>query len=112
MEIEIEKALNHLRDHAVELAEAKANQVYLENFRKTKKAILMLEAEKQGISAANKQEVYAYSHPEYIELLEGLKVATQQHEKLKHLQVAAQLKIEVWRSLEASARREFTNYGN
>ena len=109
--MDIEKALNHLRDHAKDLADARENLVYLEHFRKSKKAILMAEAEGKGIKAAYKQEVYAYSHPEYLEFLQGLKVAVGEYEKLKHLQIAAQLKIEVWRSLYSVKKFEMNTYG-
>ena len=112
MDIKIEKALNHLRDFAPKLAKAKSNQVYLEQFRKTKKALLMVEAQEKGITAGNKQEVYAYAHPEYLELLVGLKVAVEEHEELKHLQIAANLKIECWRTIQANNRKEFGQYGN
>ena len=58
-------------------AAAKANRVYLAEFRKSKKAILMRAAavDNPKMSAAN-QERDAYAHPEYLELLEGLQVAT------------------------------------
>ena len=49
-------------------------------------------------------EVDALAHKEYIELLDGLKEAIEIEEKLKWMLTAAQAKVEVWRSLEASAR--------
>ena len=111
--MEIEPALKYLRDNAQKLAKAHADKVYLEQFRKTKKALLMVEAEvAMGITVVSKQEVYAYAHPEYQELLDGLRVAVEEYERLKHLQITAQLKVDVWRSLNANSRKEFENYGN
>jgi hypothetical protein len=46
------------------------------------------------------------AHPKYIEVLNGLRVAVENEEKLRWLMVAAQVKVEVWRSYEASKRAE------
>lgn len=105
-EINIFLALDFIRDHAKIYAEAKAKRIYLEEYRKTKKALCMRAAELRGVSAANAQERDAYSHPEYIELLEGLKAAVEEEEKLRWMFVAAQAKIEVWRTIEANRRAE------
>ena len=53
-----------------------------------------------------KQETYAYSHPEYMELLEGLRVAVEEEEKFKWLMVAAQARIEVWKTNQYNTRAE------
>ncbi|WP_400581393.1 hypothetical protein ACFELG_15440 [Pseudomonas aeruginosa] len=45
----IERPLTFIRDKAGEFAEAKSNRVYLEQFRKSKKALLMLDAERNGV---------------------------------------------------------------
>ncbi len=105
---ELEKALNFIRDKAKSLAEAKANRVYLEQFRKSKKAIL---SKSSGLKTGQEREDYAYSHPEYLELLEGLRTATEQEELLKYQMEAAKLKIEVWRSRNANERFEKRAYG-
>ena len=102
-EINIYKCLDYIRDHAKQYAQAKANRVYLEEYRKTLKARLM--AEQIG-DPVNAQERYAYAHSEYAELLEGLKVAIEQEENLRWKLIAAQAKIEVWRSLSANQRAE------
>ena len=105
----LEKALNFIRDKAKELAEAKANRVYLEQFRKSKKAILFQESDAKTIAD---KENYAYAHPEYLQLLLGLKYAVESEELLKHQMEAARLKIDVWRSRNANARFEHKSYGN
>ncbi len=108
----IEKALNYLRDKSKEYAVARGNMEYLKEYRKSKKALLMVEAEKQGITASNKQETWAYAHKDYIELLEGLHVAVETEAELRHMVKAATLKIEVWRTQESSKRTEMNAYNS
>lgn len=105
-EINVFKVLDFIRDNAPAYAKAKADRVYLEEFRKTKKALLMRVAEAKGINAANAQEREAYAHPEYIQLLEGLRDAVEREEQLRWHFVAAQAKIECWRTVEANKRAE------
>ena len=95
------KAVDFLITNAGKFAKAKAERVYLEEFRKSKKALLMAECTEKAVNA---REQYAYSHPEYLELLEGLREAVEVEEELRWQQVAAQLRVEVWRSQEASNR--------
>ena len=71
----IEKELHFLKVNAEKYAEAKGMAEYLKEFRKAKKAMLINEAELKGRKTQQERESYAYSHSEYIELLEGLKVA-------------------------------------
>jgi hypothetical protein len=84
-------------------AKAKAERIYLEEYKKSLKAILMNGSLE---SAVNAQERDAYSHPQYITLLEGLKAAVETEEEVRWALVAAQARIEVWRSQEASSRNE------
>lgn len=102
-EIDPNKAVDFIRDNGRVYAKAKADRVYMEEYRKSLKAILM----KQSMeNAVNAQEREAYSHPDYIKLLEGLKEAVAIEEQLRWEMVAAQARIEVWRSQEASNRVE------
>lgn len=105
-QIKIFAALDFIRDNARPYAEAKAKRVYLEEYRKTKKALCMKAAEKLGANTAAAQEREAYADPEYVELLDGLQAATEKEETLRWLMVAAQAKIEVWRTIEANRRAE------
>lgn len=99
--IDPHEAINYMIKNAKAYAQAKAEVTYLEQFRKSKKAILFASA--MGNTIADK-ESYAYSHPEYLELLEGLKAAVEEAERLRWMLVAAQARIDVWRSQEASNR--------
>jgi hypothetical protein len=94
-------AVEYLIEVAPQYAKAKAERVYLDEFRKSKKAILMQAHGEKPIGA---QEREAYAHPEYIGLLAALQVAVEQEEKLRWMMVAAQTRVEVWRSQESTNR--------
>jgi hypothetical protein len=85
-------------------AEAKGELTYLEEFRKSKKAMLMKTAMMNGCKSVASAEMEAYADVEYIELLKGLSVAVEKAEGLRWSLVAAQARVDVWRSLEASNR--------
>ena len=78
--IDPNKAVDFLLANAGKYARAKAERVHIEE--------------------------YAYSHPEYIALLEGYKAAVEVEEQLRWAQIAAQLRVEIWRSQEASNRAQ------
>jgi hypothetical protein len=97
------KALDFIRDNALAYAEAKANVVYMTEYRKTVKATLMASSSEKTESA---KETFAYSHPDYQKHLYALAQAVSECERLRWLMVAAEAKIQVWRSLESSNRAE------
>jgi len=101
--IDPNKAVDFLIEHSRQYAQAKADRVHLEHFRKSKKALLMNACPEKAVTA---REQYAYSHPDYIALLEGLREAVRVEEALRWRLTAAQLRVEVWRTQEASARAE------
>jgi len=98
------KAIEYIIENSSKYAEAKAQRIYLEEFRKTKKALLMKDAMARGIDSAVAQEREAYAHLEYADLLKGLMVAIEKEETLKWMLVAAQMKADIWRSEQASER--------
>lgn len=100
-EIDPHEAVDYILKNAGKFSKAKAERVYLEEFRKSKKALLMKASpESSGIA----QERDAYAHPEYLELLIGLKEAVQIEEKLKWDLIAAQARVEIWRTESANNR--------
>jgi hypothetical protein len=103
--------MQQLRETVEKYAKAKADYEYLEDFKKSKIAILMKEAEKQGFSTAAAQEREARAHPDYLEVLEGLRVANYEAEKLKRELWLAELASEIWRTNESSRRAEMRGYG-
>lgn len=109
--IDIEKTLSFIRKNAKDYAAAKGDRVYLEQFRKSKKALLMIEAEKLGIKTGQERESYAYAHDDYVALLTGLQVAVEKEEYLKLMIAGCHAKIELWRTQQANSRAERTAYG-
>lgn len=97
------KAVDYIIANAAKFAKAKAERIYLEEFRKSKKSLLM----KQSLeSSAVAQERDAYAHDEYLELLDGLRAAVEIEEKLRWDLVAAQARVEIWRTEQANNRAE------
>lgn len=96
------EAVDYLIKTAPRFAKAKAKRVYVENFLRSKKSLLMAQVE--GSIAA--KEAYAYAHPEYQQLLEGLRAAVEAEETLRWKMTAAELSVEIWRSQEASNRAQ------
>jgi len=97
------KAVDYIIANAKKFAKAKAERIYLEEYRKSLKAILMKGSMENAVNA---QEREAYSDPEYVQLLVALKEAVEIEEEIRWGLVAAQARIEVWRSLEATNRAE------
>jgi hypothetical protein len=106
MDIDPARAVEYIIKHSAEFAKAKAERVYIENYLRSKKSLIMAKSSAKSVAAA---EVDAYADPEYIGLLEGLKEAVEAEEKLKWMLTAAQLKVEIWRSQEATNRAIDTN---
>ena len=98
------KAIEFILEQSPKFAVAKSQRIYLEEYRKTKKALLMKDAMTKGFDSAVSQEREAYAHPEYQELLEGLAAAIEQEETLLWKLRAAQMKSDIWRSEQASER--------
>ena len=101
--IDPNKAVDFLVEHSRQYAQAKADRVQLEHFRKSKKALLMNECQEKAVTA---REQFAYSHPEYVALLEGMREAVRVEEALRWRLTAAQLRVEVWRSENANNRSQ------
>lgn len=98
---EIDRALDFLRDSADDAAKARAERIYLEEYRKSLKAVLMKEHDGKAIGI---QEREAYADQNYVRHLEAIKDAVFKDEKLRFLRTAAEAKIEAWRSASANYR--------
>jgi hypothetical protein len=105
MEIDPNRAVQYLIDNAPKYAEAKANRVFIENYLRSVKSKLM--GNEEGTLGA--KEAYAYAHDDYVEQLKGLKVATEEEERLKFMLKAAELRVEIWKTQEYSKRAELKN---
>lgn len=98
------KVVEFLLKNAGKYAKAKAERIYIEEFRKSKKALLMQIAQLKGVETMAAQERDAYANEEYQELLKGLKEAVEVEEKLRWQLIAAQMKIDLYRTEQANNR--------
>ena len=107
----IERRLQELRDTAKKYAVAFAQREYLDEFKKSKLAMLMKSAERDGFTTAAAQEREARAHVDYLGLLDGLKAATEAAESLRWELKIAEIGAEIWRTKQATARAERRAYG-
>jgi hypothetical protein len=98
---EIDKALDYLRDNAKKAAQARADRVYVSEFRKTLKAQIMKEFDDQPLGA---QEREAYASDRYQAHLLALRDAVFEDEQCHFLREAAQAKIDAWQTMSANER--------
>ena len=103
---DVDRALDWLVSNGRRAAQARANRVYMEEFRKTVKARLMQEAIQKGVGAIGAQEAYAYAHPDYIAHLTAIKQAVEADEEARWNQIAAQARIEAWRTMSSNQRAQ------
>jgi hypothetical protein len=101
---EINDAVDYIYTHGQKYAEAKAEVTYMEEYRKSKKAMLMKTAMEKGCKSVAAAEIEAYADVEYIEFLKGLRGAVELAEGLRWGLVSAQARVEVFRTVEASNR--------
>jgi hypothetical protein len=97
------KAVDFIIANAGKLAQAKGQRVYLTEFRKSKKALLMAQS---PAKTAAEREQYAYAHEDYLALLGGIKAAIEVEEELSWKLEAAKIRVDIWRSQEASNRNQ------
>lgn len=102
--IDPNKAINFIIENAPKYAEAKSNRSYLENFLKVKKAQIMQDCKSE--SSVNRMETYALAHPDYLFIVDAIKIAMLEEEKLKWYLEAARLRVELFRTMEASSRNQ------
>jgi hypothetical protein len=99
--IDIFKCLDFLRDNSERYAIAKANVTYMTEYRKTIKSEIMNQSMAKTEAA---KESEAYASERYKEHLELLRQAIVEFEHIRWLMLGAEVKAEVWRSLESSNR--------
>jgi hypothetical protein len=104
--VDPQAAVDFILKNAPVYAKAKAERVYFEHFRKSKKALLMRDAEVAGAKTSAAQETIAYADPSYQQLLEVLRDATYREENAKWKLTAAQAQVEIWRTDSANNRNQ------
>ena len=100
-EEDVEKAVDWLRDNADSCAKARATRIYLEEYRKSLKALLMSKYPDMSVSA---QERDAYAHQDYQSHLKLMQQAIYEDERMKFFRASAEVKIEAWRTQQANIR--------
>jgi len=101
-ETSAEKARDWMRDNASVHAQAVANCKYIEDFKKVQFAILFQQAPEDTVGA---KEAWAYAHPDYKKLLDGLRAAREEEVALRHKYTAAEATISVWQTMSANNRK-------
>ena len=100
-EEDVSKAVDVLRDTAENSAKYKAERVYLDEYRKSLKAMIMKDHLEMSVSA---QEREAYASDEYQKHLRAMQIAIEKDERQRFMRIAAEAKIEAWRSMSANYR--------
>ena len=98
---DIERTIDWLVHEAKAAAQARADRIYMEEFRKVEKARLQKESGEDSVAA---QEREAYAHPEYQAHLKALREAVFADERYRWLMTSAEAKIEAWRTMQANQR--------
>ena len=101
-----EERLEQLRGLARTYAKARAEQGYLEDFRKSKLAILSKVYMEKGCESVAAQEREARSDPEYLQVLQGLREATEKAEAAYWELKIAEWGVKIWQSKQATTRAE------
>jgi hypothetical protein len=97
------EAVDYILVHGKRFAKARAERTYIEEYRKSLKAILMKRSSEKAIAA---QERDAYAHPEYLQLLDGVRAAVEVEEKLRWDLIGAQARVEIYKVQEYTKRQE------
>ena len=105
----IVERLEQMESAIKDYAKSRSERIYLEQWRKSKKALLMRSEEALKLKTVAEREAYAYAHTEYIQVIEGLRDATEIEEKHRWALISLQLEIEVWRSMNANQRTMQSN---
>ena len=101
MKLDPQKSLEAMHATGPVLAQARADRVDAEEYRKSLTAILMKE---HAALPAVAQEREAYADPRYLAHLDALKTAVEAEEAARWRMVTAQAAVEVWRTLSANDR--------
>lgn len=94
-------AIDFIFKTAPEYAKAKGQLAELETFKSSLKAIKMAQTDEQSLGA---QEREAYRSQEYQDLCKAIGAATEQTESLRWKLEAAKMRVDIWRTEQASNR--------
>jgi len=109
--MDIEHYLHAVREAAQTYATAKATATYMEPYRRAVIALQMKVAEGEGVTSAAAQEREALASHAYELHLKGLRVAVEEEAVALWALKRAEMKIEMWRTEQATKRTEMKGYG-
>lgn len=109
--MDMEELLEQYRTLAEKYAPAKATREYIDEYKKSLLALLMKDAERHGASSNAAQERDARARGEYLEILDKLRLAVEEEEKLRFHLKATEIQFETWRTRSANERFERKAYG-
>lgn len=98
---DIERVLDFLRTAAVQCAKAKAERIYLDEYKHSLRALIMKEHPEISVAA---QEREAYADMRYIQHLQALQVAVENDCRMQFLRAAAEAKLSAWQTMHATER--------
>ena len=101
MIIDPNEAINYIMKHAKAIGDAKGNVDYLKEYRKTVVAIGFQKSLKKTVA---EREADSYTTQEFKTCILGIKEAVAEAERLRWMMIAAQMRGECWRTMEASNR--------
>ena len=101
----LEDALSNLNDVGFKKATAKAKLDHLNEQKKVVKASLMNQAELNGVNTISAQEKHALDNDVYREHLVLTHEAQKKYLDLEHSYTMLELRIGVWRTIQASIRQ-------
>jgi hypothetical protein len=94
--------IQHIVDHIDDYAAADANLAWLESYKHALKALKMKESPSPSIAG---KEMDALASDEYLQFCHDLNDAKRKHTSLKLTIETAKLKIECWRTEQATNRQ-------
>ena len=109
-DIDIERYIQAVRDCAEEWASAKGQLVYLTHYRQSLLAKLFYSAPPSETSVGAREK-WAQASDDYSDFLKGLKVAVEQEANAHWQLKRAEMKVELWRTKQATERLERKGYG-
>lgn len=106
----ISDAVDYIYTHGKKYADCKSQRIYLENYTKSLIASLSIGFIKdEKAKSMSQAEAMAYADISYQIHIKGLQEAVRNEETFRWGLIAAQARIEIWRSEQANARAEIRN---
>jgi hypothetical protein len=96
-----EKASQYLVDSAFKYGDARARMFKADKMLNHVRSVVFIHSDATTAAA---REAEAYASPEYLAAIEELRAATEEAEKLKAAREAAEVRVDLWRTISARQR--------